>query len=96
MSNSNIEMLVLKCLKDEQYKNEFLANPKAMIEKEWGQTLSADTRVQIILADPNTITLVIPNLNMKEVKSLNDADLEKIAAGTGGSGQPTCGLGRHC
>jgi hypothetical protein len=66
-----------------------LANPKAMIEKEFGQSLPSNTRVQIILADPNTITLVIPNLTAKESKSLNDADLLSIAAGFN-IGTPHC------
>jgi hypothetical protein len=81
MPNINTEMLVLKCLKDENFKNELMSNPKAAIEKEWGKKLSTETRVQIVFADPNTITLVIPNLSMKEIKSLNDEQLETIAAG---------------
>jgi hypothetical protein len=78
MANAKLQNIGLKCIKDEAFKKELLSHPKTTLEKEFGETLPADVRVQIILADPNTITIVIPNL---EGKSLSDKDLENILGG---------------
>jgi Nitrile hydratase, alpha chain len=52
--------LITRALKDEEFKQELIANPKALIEKELGAKLSEDLEIKVLEETENTLYLVLP------------------------------------
>jgi hypothetical protein len=80
--------IVKKAWEDAAFKNQLLANPKSVIEKElqsvqMGVKLPASIKVKVVEETADTIYLVLPR-NPKEVtgKELSDSELEAVAGGT--------------
>ena len=74
-------LIIAHAWKDPVFKKEFLANPKATIEKYSGQKLPDNVKIVANEENANTMYFTIPQApaNMNE---LSDEDLEKVAGGT--------------
>ena len=81
MSRQEMESLIVRrAWKDDAFRDEFVANPKATIEKYSGQKLPAELRVVALAEDDKTIHFVIPP-KPANADELSDEDLEKVAGG---------------
>ena len=79
--------VIAKAWKDDAFAEELRANPKAVIEREWGKIqpgakLPDDLEIRVVEETPTTLYLVLPARPpvRGEVPS---ADLESVAGGAG-------------
>ena len=73
-------LIVQRAWKDEAFRDEFVADPKATIEKYSGQKLPAEYKIVAHAEDDKTIHFVIPP-KPANADELSDEDLEKVAGG---------------
>ncbi|SHH98089.1 NHLP leader peptide family RiPP precursor [Desulfosporosinus lacus] len=74
--------LIVKALKDESFRQELLANPKAVVEQEMGKLkegskLPAGLEVKVIQQPANALYLVLPTMP----EELSDEALDNVAGG---------------
>ncbi len=74
--------LIVKAMKDESFRQELLANPKAVVEREMGKLkegtkLPAALEVKVIEQPANALYLVLPTISGE----LSDEALEAVAGG---------------
>ena len=74
--------LVVKALKDESFRKQLLANPKAVVEKEMGKLeegskLPSALEVKVIEQPANALYLVLPTMS----EELSDDALDNVAGG---------------
>ncbi|MDG2305258.1 MAG: NHLP leader peptide family RiPP precursor [Candidatus Binatia bacterium] len=79
--------IVAKAWKDDAFRNELKANPKAVLERELkalypDAALPADLDVKILEESPNEIFLVVPPEPAGATGSLSDEELGAVAGGT--------------
>ena len=81
LSRSEMEALIVqRAWKDDAFRDEFVADPKATIEKYSGQKLPAELKIVALAEDDKTIHFVIPP-KPANADELSDEDLEKVAGG---------------
>ena len=81
LSRQEMESLIVqRAWKDDAFRDEFIAAPKATIEKYSGQKLPAEIKVVALAEDDKTIHFVIPP-KPANADELSDEDLEKVAGG---------------
>jgi Nitrile hydratase, alpha chain len=81
MSRQEVETLIVQhAWKDDAFRDEFIADPKATIEKYSGQKLQAEVSIVAHPEDDKTIHFVIPP-KPANADELSDEDLEKVAGG---------------
>ena len=81
LSRWEMEALIVgRAWKDEAFRAEFTADPKATIEKYSGQKLPDELRIVALAEDDRTIHFVIPP-KPANAEELSDEDLEKVAGG---------------
>ncbi len=73
-------LIVQRAWKDDAFRDEFIADPKATIEKYSGQKLPAEVTILAHPEDDKTIHFVIPP-KPANADELSDEDLEKVAGG---------------
>lgn len=81
---SNRRKIIERALKDEGFRKQLIANPKAVVEKEFNVNLPADLEVQVLEQDAKKIYLVLPAKRMEELSE------EELRAVSGGTGEPAC------
>ena len=74
------KLIVERAWKDPAFHDEFVADPKATIEKYSGQKLPAEAKILAHAEDDTTIHFVIPK-KPANADQLSDEDLEKVAGG---------------
>ena len=74
------KLIVERAWKDPAFHDEFVADPKATIEKYSGQKLPAEAKILANAEDDTTIHFVIPK-KPANADQLSDEDLEKVAGG---------------
>ncbi|MEM7593394.1 MAG: NHLP leader peptide family RiPP precursor [Cyanobacteria bacterium P01_A01_bin.83] len=72
--------MIAKAWKDEAYKQELLANPKAVFEQEFGVELPEQVSVQVLEENATTLNFVLP-MRPQVGSELSSEDLEAIAGG---------------
>lgn len=78
MEFKKISNIIVKCLKDKKYKEEFKKNPKAVFEKECNTKLPGEVQLKVIEDTPTVKHVVIP---YTEAGELSDKELEALAGG---------------
>lgn len=74
--------LIRKLWNDENLKNEFKSNPKAVLERELGVKVPDDYNMEVLEETKDKHYFVIP-VNPAAIGSkLDDAELEQVAGGT--------------
>src|SRR5688500_13981050 len=73
-------LIVERAWKDPAFHDEFVADPKATIEKYSGQKLPAEVKLFAHAEDDQTVHFVIPK-KPANADELSDEDLEKVAGG---------------
>jgi len=77
--------LIQRSLQDEHFRQQLLADPKAIIEREIGRQLPEEIRVVAVQETADTIYLVLPSTSqVGEGGGLADLELEAVAGGDDG------------
>ena len=78
--------LIERSLQDDVFRQQLLADPRAIIERETGTQLPEDLRVVAVEETADTIYLVLPSTSpVGEGGELADQELEAVAGGDAGS-----------
>jgi hypothetical protein len=78
--------LIERSLQDDVFRQQLLADPRAIIERETGTQLPEDLRVVAVEETDDTIYLVLPSTSpVSEGGGLVDWELEAVAGGDAGS-----------
>jgi hypothetical protein len=78
--------LIERSLQDNVFRQQLLADPRAIIEREIGRQLPEDLRVVALEETADTIYLVLPSTSLVgEGGEIADRDLEAVAGGDAGS-----------
>ena len=79
--------IVAKAWKDEEYKQELLSNPKAIIEQEFGIELPQEVTVKVLEENLTSLYFVLPvnPLETLEDVEVSEEELEAIAGGKAGT-----------
>jgi hypothetical protein len=73
---------IRKLWKDENLKKEFIKNPKAVMEKEFGVKIPDDYQIEVVEDTKDKHYFVIPLNPASFGTELDDAQLEQVAGGT--------------
>jgi hypothetical protein len=85
------EQIMARAKKDDAFRQELLANPKAVLERELGMTLPRGVSIQAHEDTPTILHLVLPMAGGdSQPVELSDAQREQAAGGTVGC--DVCGL----
>ena len=78
--------LIERSLDDNVFRQQLLANPRAIIEREIGTQFPEDLRVVVVEETDDTVYLVLPSTSrVGEGGDLTDQELEAVAGGDAGS-----------
>ena len=78
--------LIERSLQDDVFRQQLLADPRAIIERETGTELPEDLRVVVVEETDDTVYLVLPSTSrVGEGGDLTDQELEAVAGGDAGS-----------
>jgi hypothetical protein len=77
--------LIERSLQDDVFRQQLLADPRAIIESEIGTQLPEDIQVRVVEETGDTIYLVLPSASPLG-EELSDRELEGVAGGTYTSG----------
>lgn len=75
---NKIQDLILKALKDSEFKKRLLKNTKATIEKELNVQIPNDIEIQALEEKENTLYLIIPSLDSN---TMTEQELSSLSAG---------------
>jgi hypothetical protein len=73
------QQVIARALKDPEYRETLLADPRAALSQAFGQELPADVQVKVIEQEPDTIYLLLPHGAASA--ELSEAELDSIAGG---------------
>ena len=78
--------LIERSLQDDVFRQQLLADPRAILEREIGTQLPEDLRVVALEETADTIYLVLPSTSaVGEGGEIADRELEAVAGGDAGS-----------
>jgi hypothetical protein len=78
--------LIERSLQDDVFRQQLLADPKTIMEREIGTQLPEDLRVVAVEETADTIYLVLPSTSpVSEGRGLADQELEAVTGGDAGS-----------
>jgi len=73
------QQVIARALKDPDYRQTLLADPRAALGQAFGQELPAHVQVKVIEQEPDTIYLLLPR--GAESLELNEEELDSVAGG---------------
>jgi len=77
-SRKKTTAIIAKAQKDDDFREELLANPKSAIQQEFGKELPLGLEVRVLEESANVVYLVLPP---RPVVELRDTDLDAVAGG---------------
>jgi hypothetical protein len=69
--------------RDSAFRNELVANPKVVLEREFGTKTPDGVNIQVVTETEDTLYLVLRAPSLSTNGALNDAQLEAVAGGGG-------------
>jgi hypothetical protein len=69
-----------KVWKDETFRQEFLSNPKEVLERDYGLRFPEGTSIQVIEEEENSICMVLPPRSQDHLPEVRELDEEELAA----------------
>ena len=81
------DMIVRTALKNEEFRESLLANPKLTLERALAMTLPEELEVILLQETETKVYLVLPVRIPSEASELSDAELEAVAGGFFGVGE---------
>lgn len=81
-NNNEISRIIIKALKDPEFKKRLMKNPRATLEKELNIQIPQEIDLQILEETGHKKYLILPNVDLNEV---NDTELNTLAAGAAGT-----------
>jgi len=86
------QRLVQRSLEDDVFRQQLLADPRAIIERELRTQLPEEVTVVAVEESADTIYLVLPfrSTDDQDAGQLSDQELEAVAGGWESSGGNTC------
>jgi hypothetical protein len=76
------QRIIEKAMKDEQFREKLQTGPKEAIEQELGVTLPASLRINVLEEKPDSVYLVLPNMQGSLPDGeLTESELETVAGG---------------
>ena len=81
------DMIVRTALKNEEFRESLLANPKLALERALAMTLPEELEVILLQETQTKVYLVVPARIPSEASELSDAELEEVAGGFFGVGK---------
>ncbi len=75
-----VKVLINRAMTDDAFRNEFLRNPEAIIEKETGKKLPEGIHIKAVEETPTTVCIVVPAKFPAEAE-LSDEALSQVAGG---------------
>jgi hypothetical protein len=74
--------LIAKSWQDDKFKQDLIADPKAVFEQKLGNKAPADLKITVLEENPKQIYLVLPvKPQLEETEELSDEALNAIAGG---------------
>ncbi len=73
--------IISKAWKDAAYKQELLANPKTVLEREIGTQLSKEVSIKVLEENSTSLNFVLPMCPHTENQELSGEELEAVAGG---------------
>jgi hypothetical protein len=73
------QQVIARALKDPDYRQTLLADPRAVLGQAFGQELPSHVQVKVIEQEPDTIYLLLPR--EAEGLELNEEELDSVAGG---------------
>jgi hypothetical protein len=73
------QQVIARAMKDPDYRQMLLDNPRAALGQAFGQELPAHVQVKVIEQEPDTIYLLLPRDS--ESQELNEEELDSVAGG---------------
>jgi len=74
------EKLVARAVKDQDFRQQVLSNPREVLANEYNVVLPEQITVRVLEEAPNTLSIVLPPPE-EAVQELSDEDLEAVAGG---------------
>ena len=74
------EQLIARAMKDDNYRQELISNPRAAVEQQLGYALSEQVQIHVIEHDPETVYLLLPKKEEASAE-LSDEQLDSVAGG---------------
>jgi hypothetical protein len=75
------DAIVAMALRDEEFRESLLANPKSAVERALGKTLDDGLEVYLLQEDEETMYIVLPKELAPKNEELSDFELETVAGG---------------
>jgi hypothetical protein len=73
--------LIERASRDQAFRQELMANPKAVIARELGVPIPASVEIRVVEETPSSAYLVLPAAPVRAGQELSEQELEAVAGG---------------
>ena len=83
-----VERVIERASRDDNFRSQLMANPRAAVESELGISIPSDLTVRVVEEQPNEFYIVLPP--KESSGQLSDAQLAGVAGGDSSTWGPNC------